>query len=112
MPKEDLKMANLTAEAKKKWILENCVNEAGNIDLDGLDFSDFNGNIFISNMKVKNNLCQDGQEVNGFLYQNCQIVNGDLYQDSQEVQGSLHQNRQTVNGNLWQERQIVKGDLS
>ena len=50
----------LSNEEKKKWILEICVKD-GNIYLNRLDFSEFDGDIYISGWKVKNN-----------LYQNCQ----------------------------------------
>lgn len=49
----------LSKQEIKKWLLENCVNEMGNLDLSGLDFSDFDGNVDISYMKVKLSLSQD-----------------------------------------------------
>lgn len=73
----------LSKEETKKWLLDNCVNEIGDLDLSCLDFSDFDGDIDISGMKVKCNLCQDSQ-----------TVGGGLRQDSQKVEGSLHQGNQ------------------
>lgn len=78
-------------EAIKQWLLSNCVDEMGILDLSCLDFSDFDGDIDISGWKVK-----------GDLYQNCQKVEGNLHQSWQEVNGNLYQYCQEVNGNLVQ----------
>ena len=37
----------------RDWLLENCVDENGDLALMYLDFSDFEGNVYISYMKVK-----------------------------------------------------------
>lgn len=99
----------LSKQEIKKWLLENCVNEMGNLDLSGLDFSDFDGNVFIEEMKVKKNLIQSNQEVGGFLLQNNQKVGDFLDQDHQEVAGNLYQNYLKVSGNLYQLWLEVKG---
>ena len=78
-----------TKKEIKKWLLENCVNNLGNLDLSGLDFSDFDGNVIIGQMKVKNNLVQDYQEVGLSLIQNYQGVGKDLFQDGQKVKDSF-----------------------
>ncbi len=97
-------MANLTQEEKKKWILENCINDNEYderlIDLSDLDFSDFDGDVLISGMTVKGNLWQTRQK-----------VESNLYQGYQEIKGDLYQNRQIVSGDLWQSEQIVQGSL-
>lgn len=91
----------LSKEEIKQWLLENCVNERGNIDLSGLDFSDFDGNVDISCMKVKLSLSQ-----------NCQEVGENLYQDHQTVGKSLFQGWQEAGGDLWQRHQAeVKGRI-
>ena len=92
-----------TKEHLKDYLLENYVDEAGDLDLIGLDFSDFDGNIYISGMKVKNDLFQMGQLVRGDLYQNSQIVKGYLYQGNQKVEGSLYQDNQVVEEYLVQD---------
>lgn len=69
----------------KKWLLENAVDDKGDLILSDLDFSDFDGNVFISHMKVKRSLFQSHQEVGGDLLQNDQIVAENLYQDNQNV---------------------------
>ncbi len=74
-------MANLTQEEKKKWILENCIDSWGNIDLRRLDFSDFRGDVYISSMKVKGSLIQSNQQVRHNLYQDLQQVEGEIFQD-------------------------------
>lgn len=117
----------------KKWLLENCVDPLGDLCLSHLDFSDFNGDIYINNMKVKKRLIQNSQEVGDDLFQNRQKVKGDLCQSDNKVNGNLHQDNQIVTeylsqssqkvgehlyqhnqkveGNLYQNWQEVKGDI-
>ena len=95
----------------RDYILENYVNEFGNLDIQGLDFSEFDGNVYIGGMKVRGHLFQDGHKVQGNLYQGGQKVEGNLYQGGQEVQGSLYQGGQEVQGNLFQSVQEVQGNL-
>ena len=97
----------LNKDEIKKWLLENCVNEVGNLDLSGLDFSDFDGNVFIEEMKVKKNLIQSSQEVGGFLLQDNQKVGKWLGQDHQEVAGNINQSHQKVGGFVDQDHQEV-----
>lgn len=59
----------LPDEETKKWLIENRTNGKGELDLSGLDFSDFTGNVHISGCKVGGSLFQDEQEVGGILYQ-------------------------------------------
>lgn len=100
-----------TREEIKQWILDNCIDEGGDVDLRKLDFSDFDGDVWLSQMKVKKSLYQDHQEVGEELYQDEQKVNGDLYQNRQKVGGGLIQAYQKVDGNLRQDHQKIKGDL-
>ena len=85
----------------RNWLLENAVDEDGDLMLDYLDFSEFDGDVIISEMKVKGNLSQDFQEVKGDLYQGHQEVQGNLFQDNHEVQGDLYQCGQEVEGDLY-----------
>ena len=87
-------------EEVRDYLLENCVDEYGNLDLSGLDFSDFEGSVFTCDMKVKHS-----------LYQNRQTVGRNLYQDRQQVRRNLFQDYQTVGRNLFQNSQTVGGDL-
>ena len=86
-----------TIKEIKEWLLKNAVNAYGTLDLSELDLSDFEGNMNISNMKVKGNLYQRNQEVKGNLFQGNQKVKGDLIQNSQEVKGILYQDK-IING--------------
>jgi len=88
-----------TIEEVKEWLLENRVDSEGDLALRGLDFSDFDGNVWIGDMKVKKNLWQHEQE-----------VGGDLFQYRQTVGGGLYQYEQTAGGDLYQHDQKVKGD--
>ena len=98
-------------EKVKQWLIKNRKDEFGNLDLSYLDFSDFNGDIFINHMKVKKGLFQNEQTVGGDLLQNCQKVEGNLWQYSQKVGEDLWQYNQEVNGDVWQHNQKVKGYL-
>ena len=95
----------------RDWLLKNAVDSDGDLWLDCLDFSNFDGNVYIGNMKVKRNLNQDSQVVKGNLYQNRQDVQGNLQQSSQHVQGNLYQNFQVVKGNLYNSGNKYGGEL-
>ena len=64
----------LSKQEIRDWLLKNAVNDEGNLDLADLDFSDFDGDVLIYNMKVKKS-----------LQQSFQIVGENLYQDFQRV---------------------------
>ena len=78
-----------TKKEIKKWLLKNCIDYFGNLDLSELDFSDFDGNVIIGHMKVKWSLDQSHQEVGNSLFQNYQGVGKDLFQDGQKVKDSF-----------------------
>lgn len=96
-----------TIKEVKQWLLENRKDTFGNLDLSNLDFSDFDGNVFIDNMKVKKTLNQSYQEVGENLYQAFQKADKDLHQDHQQVGRELLQNDQKVKENLYQSNQTV-----
>ena len=87
--RQQIKESNLTKGNLKVILLDNFVDKEGDLDLIGLDFSDFDGDIYIGYMKVKGNLEQSYQKVKGNLYQDCQEVGGNLLQECQKVQGEL-----------------------
>ena len=82
----------------KKYLLENFVDEYGDLMIRHLDLSDFDGNVYRGYWKVK-----------GDLRQRANKVKGDLHQDSNEVKGDLDQYGNEVWGNLHQADSIVKG---
>lgn len=84
----------------RDWLLENRVNEYGDLDLVGLDFSDFCGDVYIDEMKVK-----------GDLYQSLHNVQGDLLQSRHNVQGDLAQGYQEVQGDYFSKGTKVGGDI-
>lgn len=83
----------LTKKEIKKWLLDNCVNDLGVLDLRGLDFSDFNGIVDISHMTVKVRLFQGRQNVGGDLFQYGCRVGGDIYQEDQIAFGNVIQDK-------------------
>lgn len=64
----------LTKQEIKDWLLKNAVNDEGDLDSADLDFSDFDGDVLIYNMKVKKSLQQSFQNVGENLYQDFQRV--------------------------------------
>lgn len=84
-------------EELKQYLLKNYVDEDGNLDLTGLDFSDFEGNVRISHMTVKKNLIQNSQIVFGTLDQSNQHVQKDMFDSSNIVKGKFL--TQTLNFN-------------
>lgn len=89
-----MRKEKLTLKDLKKILLDNFVNENGNLDISGLDFGDFDGIVNISYMKVKGDLFQCNQKVGGDLLQNDQKVGGDIIQSFQRAGGRIIQNYQ------------------
>lgn len=92
----------------KKWMLENCVDSDGDLVLGNLDFSDFDGDIYMSDWKVKRNLYQSYHEVGGNLYQRYHEVGGNLEQTCHKVDGNLTEGYHRVGGRSLQNRNKVK----
>ena len=88
----------------KKWLLDNAVDDEGNLDLSGLDLSKFDGNVFINNMKVKKSLFQNRQEVDGDLLQNEQIVAENLDQSNQTVGKNFYKHKLN-DDEYWEEKE-------
>ena len=101
----------LSNEKTVKWLLKHRVDEFGNINLNGLDFTSSNCSVWFSEIKVTKCLYQNNQIVGEDLIQGGQKVEGNLLQSYQEVKGDLHQDCQIVDKNLYQSCQIVKGNL-
>ena len=78
-----------TIDEIRDYLLENRVDEDGGLDLTGLDFSDFDGDVYISEMKVKRD-----------LYQSFHKVQGDLLQSWHEIQGNYYSRGIIVNGDI------------
>ena len=97
-----------TKQEIKKWLLENCLNDNGDLVICDIDLSDFKGNVILNGWKIGRAGYVDlsSWDVKGNLYQNGQKVNGNLYQDYQTAK-NIYQSCQRVNGNLDQSFQIV-----
>lgn len=91
-------------EEIKQWLLENCVDDNDNLCINDLDFSDFEGDVFLRGWKIKRSLYHCDQTVGGCLYQNYQIVGGSLYQGHQTVGGTLWQYAQQVEGAFYSQK--------
>lgn len=95
----------------RDFLLQHCVNERGDLCLNNLDFSEFEGDVDISNMKVKYNLVQNFQRVGGNLAQEDQEVEGNLFQYSQYTKGNLLQHNNFVEGTLYQDSQVARNAI-
>lgn len=104
------------------WLLKNAVDINGDLVIEDVDLSNFEGDVLIrrwtikkncsfSYNKVGGNLCQHHQVVGKNLYQDSCIVKDDLFQDNQTVGNELCQYNCTVYGDLFQNTQSVKGKL-
>src|SRR5574344_56015 len=100
----------LTNDEKRDWLLENCVNDNGDLVICGIDLSKFKGKVVLIDWKIGGNADLSSWVVKGDLDQSCQTVNGDLDQSWQTAK-NLYQSRQTVNGDLYQNWQEVSKDL-
>lgn len=95
----------------RDWLLENAVDENGDLVLNDLDFSEFAGDVYMHSMKVQGNLYQHNHEVQGDLYQSRHEVQGGLYQSEHVVQGDLAQYHHKTQGDLLQSGHEVQGNL-
>lgn len=100
-----------TIEHLRDYLLENHVDEYGYLDIQGLDFSEFDGDVDISHMEVKGDLYQESQKVQGELYQESQKVQSNIHQGYHEVKGDLYQCNLKVEGNYHCKNVQVKGDI-
>ena len=94
----------------RDYLLENYVDEVGDLYIPGLDFSNLDGDVYTGGMKVKGDLYQSQHEVEGTLYQSYHKVKGSLIQDKHEVKGDLYQGEHEVGGNLFQSGHEVDGN--
>jgi len=95
-----------------QFLIDNFVNADGNLDLMCLDFSNFEGNVFLCGIKTKKDLDLCFCDVGGDLYEDFQTVKGNLNQSGCKVGGYLEQACHEVKGNLFQSFQKVGGCLS
>ena len=95
----------------RDWLLENAVNKSGDLMLDKLDFSEFDGDIHIGYMRVKGNLHQHGHAIEGNLDQSFHEVQGSLFQNGHKVQDNLYQSNSTAQGSLLNEDNRYGGKL-
>lgn len=80
----------------RDWLLENAVDDEGDLYLIGLDFSDFDGDVYITDMKVKKSLHQNYQNVGENLFQDNQKVGKDFYNHKLNEDGYWEEKRDCV----------------
>ncbi len=77
----------MTKKELVKFLIDNFTTGYGDLDLKDLDFSKFEGDIFIGGMIVPKNLCQCGSDIGGNWCQSNLYVHGDLNRTYQIVGG-------------------------
>ncbi len=116
MKKELLEEVKVLLESgeltREEVLLSLFTDEDGDLYLSWLDFSDFEGNVWVSGFKVKRDLRLNDNMVKGNLWQNNCVVEGDLFQSYHEVKGNLYQWEHNVKGDLHQYNHTVGGDLN
>lgn len=83
------KMLDEGVLTRERLLLSLFTGGDGDLYLSSLDFSDFEGNVFISNMKVKRSLFQSDHKVEGNLFQSNQEVEGNYYSINTKVKGRI-----------------------
>ena len=124
----------LPIEEVAKWLIKNRTDENGDLDLMGLDFSDFDGDVLASGWKVKKGLAQSHNAVGGdlnqdldqgkkpltpkdkgqFLLRYFKNERGDLdlsYVDLSDFKGDVAISSWKVGGDLFLDHQEVRGSL-
>lgn len=89
-------------EEIKKWLLENCVDDEG-LNLSGLDFSDFDGNVYFDGVKAKHSIVNSGQEAK-YIRNNHQKAKIDIYNHRQKA-SDIYNNHQEANNTIHSEDQ-------
>ena len=88
----------------RDYLLENRTDKNGDLDLIGLDFSEFEGDVYISWMKVKKNRFSSYNEVEGNNYQSYNKVKGNNYQSYNKVDCDLYDyNNSAKNHKIWKD---------
>lgn len=76
-----------TKEEIRDWLLNNCLDEEGNLILSNLDFSNFEGDVYMNGLKVKHSLHLNFQEIGGDVGQVGCTIAGRLYQKGNRING-------------------------
>lgn len=76
-----------------EYLLKNRVDRNGNLNLEGLDFSFFDGDIDISGIVAKGNIYQSCQKSGKSIYQDHQVACVDIVQEHQRAYGNIYQSR-------------------
>ena len=63
----------ISKEKITQWLIKNCTNKKGEIDLSKLNFDD--RNVLLSGITTKGNIYNDDQEAN-YIYNSLQKANG------------------------------------
>lgn len=95
----------------RDWLLDNAVDEKGNLVLVGLDFSNFNGNIDLRAIKAKGDVDVSYMDVGGNLAAEGKIVGGNLDQGYNVVSGYINQPYSGAGGDINQPGNISRGKI-
>lgn len=100
----------LKREEIRNWILENCVDRFGNIDLSYLDFSDFKGDIKIEGWLIGNNFYCRNNSVNNDGFFEYNVIRGNLYDTSNTIGKDYLYGKNDIRGKKEEHSYLIHGD--
>lgn len=100
-----------TKEETVKWLLENRIDEDGNINISNLDFGEFKGNLLMDGMRLKRNIDQSQHENEGYIYQYGHKNKGHILQGGHENRDDVLQSAHANKGDISQSRHGNKGNI-
>lgn len=96
--------------SREELLIELFSNNEGNLDLRGLDFSDFEGNVIFSKMMLRENLYITGVKTEGTVFQWGHKANL-VEQQGHVVRENILQGEHLVKGNVFQEEIICESSI-
>jgi hypothetical protein len=109
---EELKVKNLKNEKTielVEFMKKNFMSEEGDIYVDGMDFSQFEGNVYINNSIFLNDVSfSHAMVIKGDFYCECNNVGGSIYQTMQKSGNRISQNGHSAYNGILEGGHIVK----
>ena len=82
----------------RDWLLNNAVDTDGDLMLNGLDFSEFEGRVYLENMRVKNSLYFCSAKAN-MIDQSYQVAKENIYQHNNKADVIISNNNEEIEKN-------------
>ena len=87
-----------------KWLLKNCVDANGNININNLDFGEFRGSILQGKYTCKGDIFQGGHKNRGLVYQSEHANKGCIHQSHHENYSYIVQKEHKNTGYIFQQQ--------